>query len=116
MLATSPSHVFIEYIQHIIHDVESSTGFNAEMKNNQIVKGARSKYNNMSVHLQWNKVYPRNTELLALKTQVTTLENNHGGTPIFMTTDCKKSKKTNKESHLNLTNLEGIKVFKWCGV
>ena len=48
-LVTGPNHVFNEYMQRIIDDVESGTGFNALIKSDQIVKGARSKYNNMSI-------------------------------------------------------------------
>ena len=47
-LVTGLNHVFGEYMQHIIDDVDSGTGFNASIKADQIVKGARLKYNTMS--------------------------------------------------------------------
>ena len=40
---TGQNHVFDKYMQRIIDDVESGTGFNASIKADQIVKGARSK-------------------------------------------------------------------------
>ena len=90
-----------------VDGVESSIGFNAGIKADQIMKGARSNYNNMSVQFQWNEVYPRDAELLALKTQVTTLEKNLGGTPTVLTMDCKKSKKAIKKPHQDLTKNRG---------
>ena len=57
-LVTGPNHVFNEYMQCIIDDVNSGIGFNASIKANQIVKCARSKYSNMSIQEQWNKVDP----------------------------------------------------------
>ena len=57
-LVTGPNHVFNEYMQCIIDDVNSGTGFNTSIKANQIVKCARSKYSNMSIQEQWNKVDP----------------------------------------------------------
>ena len=66
---TGANHVFSECMQRIIDDGKSGTGFNADIKADQIVKDTRSQFNNMSLRLQWNKADPRDTELLALKTQ-----------------------------------------------
>ena len=48
-LVTGPNHVFNEYMQRIIDDVESGTDFNASIKADQNAKGTRSKYNNGSI-------------------------------------------------------------------
>ena len=48
-LVRGPNHVFNKYVQRIIDDVESSTGYNALIKASQIVIDTRSKYINMSV-------------------------------------------------------------------
>ena len=48
-LVTDPNHVFNEYIQSVIDDVKSGPSFNSSFEANQIVKGDRSKYNNMSI-------------------------------------------------------------------
>jgi hypothetical protein len=112
-LVTGPNHVFNEYMQRIIDDVESGTGFNALIKSDQIVKGARSKYNNMSIRKQWNKVDPRDAELLALKTQVTNLEKKREATPTVLATEGTKKSKKVRESHHDWNVIEGTKVFKW---
>ena len=112
-LVTGPNHLFNEYMQHIADVVESGTGFNAGIKADQIVKGARSKYNNMSVRKQWNKVDLRDAELLALKTQVTNLEKKREATPTVLATEGTKKSKKVRESHLDWNVVEGTKVFKW---
>ena len=40
-----PNHVFNKYMQRIIDNIKSGTGFNASIKADQIAKGARLKYN-----------------------------------------------------------------------
>ena len=80
-LVICSNQVFIEYMQRVVGDIESGTGINAVIQVNQIVKGARSKYHNMSVHKQGNKVDRGNAELLSLKTQVTNLEKKRSRTP-----------------------------------
>ena len=115
-LVTGPNHVFNEYMQRIIDDVESGTGFNATIKADQIVKGGRSKYNNMFIREQWNKVDPRDAELLALKTQVINLEKKRAApvpAPTALATDAKKTKNQTKEPHLDWNKVEGTNVDKW---
>ena len=112
-LVTGPNHVFNEYMQPIIDYVESGTGFNASIKADQIVKGARSKYNNMSIQEQWNKVDPRDAELLALNTQVINLEKKRAAPPpTALTTDGKQSKNQLREPHLNWCIVDGTKIDK----
>ena len=67
----------------------------------------------MSIQKHWDKVDPRDAELLAIKTQVTNLEKKHTATHAAPTTDSKKNKKAIKEPHLSWDKVEGTKLFKW---
>ena len=114
-LVTGPNHMFNEYVQRLIDDVESGTGYNANISADEVVKGARSKFNNMSIRKQWNRVDPRDAELLALKTKVVLLEKKRVEPPVVLATNGgKKGKKESpNDSQLDWSKVEGTKVHTW---
>ena len=50
------------------------TGSNRRIQPHAIVAAARAKFNNMKVNGDWNKVDPRDAQILALTTQVNELK------------------------------------------
>lgn len=115
-LVTGPNNMFNEYVQRLTDDVESGTGYNANITADQVVKGARSKYNNMSLRKQWNRVDPRDAELMALKTKVTLLEKKRAEPPTVLATTGNKKKKgktSPNDSQLDTSKVEGTRMEKW---
>ena len=115
-LVTGPNSMFNEYVQRLTDDVESGTGYNANITADEVIKGARSKYNNMSLRKQWNKVDPRDAELMALKTKVTLLEKKRAEPPTVLATTGNKKKKgktSPNDSQLDTSKVEGTKMEKW---
>ena len=55
-------------------DIETGTGSNHRILPHVIVAAARAKFNNMKVNGDWNKVDPRDAQILALITQVKELK------------------------------------------
>ena len=99
----------------MIDDVGSGTGYNANISADEVVKGARSKFNNMSIRKQWNRVDPCDAELLALKTKVVLLEKKRVEPPLVLATNVgKKGKKESpNDSQLDWSKVEGTKVHTW---
>ena len=75
-LATGPNHYFNEFIQRIEDDTKLGIGENANIAPDALVTAARTKYNNMDQKGIWNKVYPRDAQIMALTTMVETMKGN----------------------------------------
>jgi hypothetical protein len=114
-LVTGPNNMFNEYIQRLTDDVESGTGYNANIAADEVIKGARSKYNNMSLRKQWNRVDPRDAELMALKTKVTLLEKKRAEPATVLTTTGNRTKKgkSPNDSELDCSKVEDTRMEKW---
>ena len=75
-LTIGTHHDFNEFIQMIQDDVESGIGANANIAPDALITAARSKYNNMDQKGIWNKVDPRDAQIMALTTMVETMKGN----------------------------------------
>ena len=104
-LATGPNHYFNKFIQRIEDDVESGIGANANIAPDALITAARTKYNNMDHKGIWNKVDPRDTQIMSLTTMIETTKGNknpsfHGNGGTFLSVndqDARKNKTTNKD-------------------
>ena len=74
--ATGPNHYFNEFIQRIEDGVESGIGANANIAPDAFITSARTKYNNMDQKGIWNKVEPKDAQIMALTTMVETTKGN----------------------------------------
>ena len=101
-LLSGPNAKFNSFIDRLNDDIESQTGVNKAMDWRDIIDAARIKYNNMNSANSWDTVDPRDAKLLALTTQIETLQNANQGT----------STSTRKESGANDPNKVGG-VAKW---
>ena len=74
-LLSGPNAKFNSFIDRLNDDIESQTGVNKAMDWRDIIDAARIKYNNMNSANSWDTVDPRDAKLLALTTQIKTLQN-----------------------------------------
>ena len=73
-LLTGPNATFNAFIQRMVDDVESGTESNRRIQPHVVVAVTRAKFNNMKINGDWNKVDPRDAQILALITQVKELK------------------------------------------
>ena len=73
-LSTGPNHKFNDFIDHINDDVESGIGVNKDIDPDSLIVAVRTKFNNMEKRDQWNKVDPRDAQILVLTTKLEQLE------------------------------------------
>ena len=100
---TGPNHYFNKFIQRIEDDVESVIGANANIAPDALITAGLTKYNNMDQKGIWNKVDPRDAQIMALTTMVKTMKGNknssvHGNGGTFLSVndqDACKKKTTN---------------------
>ena len=69
-LATGPNAKFNGFIERINDDVESGIGVNKDITAEDLIIAARLKFNNMDKKGEWDKVDPREAQMLALVTEV----------------------------------------------
>jgi hypothetical protein len=74
-LISGPNHTFNMFVQRIIDDIESGIGAMANVTADQIVVACRTRYNNMHERGLWDKVSPRDAQIMALTTQLNQLKN-----------------------------------------
>ena len=74
-LLSGPNDDFNRFIKGIKDDIDSQTGVNRNLRHDQIILAARSKYNNMEATGEWSKVDPKDAKILALTTRLESLEN-----------------------------------------
>ena len=76
-LATGPNHYFNKFIQRIKDDVEYGIGANTRILSTEsLITADRTKYNNMEQKAIWNKVDPRDAQIMALATMTKTMKGN----------------------------------------
>ncbi len=87
-LKTGPNHDFNRFIERIEDDVDSGIGQHSTITAEDLIIAARTKYNNMCKKNTWNKVDPRDAQLMALVTEVNELRTNKKGllTPAVLAT------------------------------
>ena len=73
-LITGPNHVFNEWIQRIIDDIEAGFGTNVNVPADKLIIASRTKFNNMSEKKDWAKVDPRSAQIMALSTKLEELK------------------------------------------
>ena len=104
-LATGPNHYFNKFIQRIEDDVESGILANANIAPDALITAARTKYNNMDQKGIWNKVDPRDAQIMALTKMVEIMKRNkkpsvHGNGGTVLSVNAKyawKNKTTNND-------------------
>ena len=69
-LTTGPNHTYNGFITRIVDDVESGIGANANITADNLIVAAKARYNNMDDKSEWTSVDPRDSQILALATQL----------------------------------------------
>lgn len=72
-LKSGPNDQFNSYIDRINDDIEAGSGQYRDLEWSDIIKSARSKYNNMLTTKEWTKVDPRDAKLMALTSKLEAL-------------------------------------------
>ena len=131
-LGTGPNHYFNKIIQRIEDDVESGIGANANIAPDALITSARTKYNDMDQKGIWNKVDPRDAQIMDLTTMVKTMKGNqkpsvhgNGGTVLSVNAqDAWQNTTTNNDfidglarwkiNNVGLSKVFHGKTYYWC--
>lgn len=75
-LINGPNHTFNGFIQRMIDDTESGIGSMSNITAGEVIAASRARYNSMVMVTKklWNKVDPRDAQLMALTTQLVELK------------------------------------------
>lgn len=73
-LKSGSNAVYNDFVQRIEDDVDSGLGVNKNISHDDLIVACRTKYNNMHKKGTWDKVDPRDAQMLALTTMVENLK------------------------------------------
>jgi len=109
-LLSGPNANYNDFIQRIKDDVESGIGANRNIDADSLIAAGRTKYTNMESQKLWNKVDPRDAQIMALTTKLKAFEDERRKpAPSVHATDRKDSKQKPADSDL----VEGTQVEVW---
>ena len=77
-LLSGPNHSFNDFVQRLKDDVESGIGPNRNIDADTLITAARTKFDNMDKQKLWNKVDPRDAQIMALTTQLEEIKKGQG--------------------------------------
>jgi hypothetical protein len=67
---TGPNHSFNLFIDRIKDNIDSGLGLHSDIEPKRIIIACRQKYTNMVKLKEWNKVDPRDAQMMSLVTQL----------------------------------------------
>ena len=109
-LLSGPNANYNDFIQRIKDDVESGIGVNRNIDADSLIAAGRTKYTNMDSQKLWNKVDPRDAQIMALTTKLKAFEDERRKpAPAVHATNRKDSKQKPADSDL----VEGTQVEVW---
>ena len=112
-LLTGPNATFNVFIQRIVDDVESGTGSNHRIQSHAIFATTRAKFNNIKANQDWNKVDPRDAQILALVTKVNELQASKSAALTTGSTTDDDVFKTDDDIALSKGRIPGTKVARY---
>ena len=116
-LGTGPNNSFNLYVDRIKDDIDSGLGLHSHIEPESIIIACRQKYTNMVELKEWNKVDPRDAQLMTLVTQLQLLTSTQQAAHVAaggLAKDSNDSKQSNSGEKKDV--VEGTIVEKWRAV